>query len=118
MPIIAYPNPNATKSATTSPSDAVLEHNLLRLEQILVHVNGNNAVMFESDGSFIHLATGAVLFKGRDQRHWRFKPHPGKQLVQVVRSDALNQTINRVFGEAVAATTPSDTECYYSEVAL
>lgn len=101
MAIIAFNDKNLPKNP--AKSNVWMERALQQLEQIVTVLNGKNAVMFESEGSFIHLATGGVLFKGKRHQQWRFKPFPGERTVRVLDSDELNQQINRSFNAAMAA---------------
>ena len=101
MAIIAFDDKSLPKTQTES--NKWLESALLHLEEMVTVLNAKNAVMFESEGSFIHLATGGVLFKGAKHQQWRFKPFPGERTVQVLQSDELNQQINRSFSAAMAA---------------
>ena len=101
MAIIPYDDKSHPKTQTKS--NKWLESALLHLEEMVTVLNAKNAVMFESEGSFIHLATGGVLFKGAKHQQWRFKPFPGERTVQVLQSDELNQQINRSFSAAMAA---------------
>ena len=101
MAIIAFDDKSLPK--TQAKTNKWLETALLHLEEMVTVLNAKNAVMFESDGSFIHLATGGVLFKGTKHQQWRFKPFPGERTVQVLQSDDLNHQISRSFSAAMAA---------------
>ena len=101
MAIIAFTDQNLPKTQTKP--NKWLESALLHLEEMVAVLNAKNAVMFESEGSFIHLATGGVLFKGMKHQQSRFKPFPGERTVQVLQSDELNQQISRSFSAAMAA---------------
>ena len=69
MAIIAFTDQNLPKTQTKP--NKWLESALLHLEEMVAVLNAKNAVMFESEGSFIHLATGGVLFKGMKHQQWR-----------------------------------------------
>lgn len=95
MAIIVFPKNPYTKSGSCP------EQALQQLWDTVNSLSQRNAVMFESEGSFIHLASGGVLFKGKQQRHWRFKPFPGERVVHELHHDALNALISQTFTQTL-----------------
>lgn len=77
--------------------------NALSIETLLQwieHLNNKNSVMFESDGLFIHLSNGSVLFKFKKQPFWRFKPSPSDKMVYELSLPTINDKLNEIFKKA------------------